>query len=121
MRNQKKGVPTRTVVAIALIFASFISSFALSRAANQTELLWSARSVLIPGSKIIANDLALRRVALPDGDARGMDGIQRARMGEDAAARTDAQTPEASSCQGGERGIATDRGPSAAGLFRHAR
>ena len=69
MRNQKKGVPTRTVVAIALIFASFISSFALSRAANQTELLWSARSVLIPGSKIIANDLALRRVALPDGDA----------------------------------------------------
>lgn len=68
MRTQKKGVPTRTVVAVVLICASFISSFALSSAANQTEMLWGARSVLIPGSRVNASDLVLQRVALPDGD-----------------------------------------------------
>ncbi|MBC7463770.1 MAG: hypothetical protein H7227_05885 [Actinobacteria bacterium] len=67
MNKPRTGIPTRTFVAIVLVIASFISSFVLSRAANRTELLWSAHSVLLPGTVIHPNDLVLRRAALPGG------------------------------------------------------
>jgi hypothetical protein len=68
MKHQKNGNQTRSIIAITLIAASFLSAFILSKAANQTELVWSARSVLSPGTKIGASEILLRRVAIPGGE-----------------------------------------------------
>lgn len=67
MSKPTRGIPTRTVVAGVLVLASFLSSFALSRAANRTELLWSAHTVLLPGTIINTGDLIAKRAALPEG------------------------------------------------------
>jgi hypothetical protein len=66
MSKVNKGISTRTVVSVVLVAASFLSSFVLSRAANQTELLWSAHTVLLPGSLIRVGDIELRRAAFPE-------------------------------------------------------
>lgn len=67
MRRLKKRVQTRTIAAVCLICASFLSAYVLSSMANRTELLWSAKTALIPGMRISSNDLAPKRVAIPDG------------------------------------------------------
>jgi len=67
MSKTKGGISSRTIVAIVLVSASFVSSFVLSRAANRTELLWSAHTVLLPGTIIRPGDIELRRAALPEG------------------------------------------------------
>lgn len=67
MSKPRGGISTRTVVASVLVFASFLSSFALSRAANQSKLLWSARTVLLPGTVIHSGDLIPKLAALPEG------------------------------------------------------
>jgi hypothetical protein len=37
--------------------------------ANRTELLWSARTSLVPGSEISMNDVVAKRATIPDGTA----------------------------------------------------
>lgn len=37
--------------------------------ANRTELLWSAKTLLVPGSEISLNDLLAKRAAIPGGSA----------------------------------------------------
>jgi hypothetical protein len=67
MNKAKSGISSRTIVAVVLVAASFLSSFVLSRAANRTELLWSAHGVLLPGALIRSGDIELRRAAIPEG------------------------------------------------------
>lgn len=67
MRRSKKRIQTRTIAAVSLIFASFLSAYLLSSMANRTELLWSAKTSLIPGTEISRKDLVPKRVAIPDG------------------------------------------------------
>lgn len=67
MSKLSTKISSRTLIAIALVVASFLASFTLSRAANRTELLWSAHSVLLPGTVIHASDLVSSRAALPGG------------------------------------------------------
>ncbi len=58
---------TRTIAAVSLICASFLSAYFLSSMANKTELLWSAKTSLAPGTEISLEDLTPKRVAIPDG------------------------------------------------------
>lgn len=67
MRRSKKRMPTRTIAAMTLIGASFISAYALSSMANRTELLWSAKKSLIPGIEISTNDLVATKASIPAG------------------------------------------------------
>lgn len=67
MRRTKKRVQTRTIAAVSLICASFLSAYALSSTANRTELLWSAKTSLIPGTEISMKDLVAKRAAMPEG------------------------------------------------------
>lgn len=47
--------------------ASFLSAYLLSSMANRTELFWSAKTSLVPGSQISANDLIPKRASIPGG------------------------------------------------------
>lgn len=47
--------------------ASFLSAYLLSSIANRTELFWSAKTSLVPGSQISMNDLVPKRAAIPGG------------------------------------------------------
>lgn len=67
MRRPKKRMQVRTIASASLICASFLSAYLLSSMANRTQLLWSARSSLVPGAEISLNDLVPKRVAIPDG------------------------------------------------------
>ncbi len=67
MRRFSKRVPTRPIAAVILICASFLSAYVLSSAANRTELLWSARTALVPGTVISQNELIATRAAIPGG------------------------------------------------------
>lgn len=64
MKRPSTSSQTRSIVAIALIVASFLSAFILSRAANRTELVWSARTLLNRGDVVTMENLELRRVAM---------------------------------------------------------
>lgn len=52
---------------MSLIGASFISAYVLSSMANRTELLWSAKSSLLPGAEISTNDLIAAKASIPAG------------------------------------------------------
>jgi hypothetical protein len=67
MRRSKSRVPTRTIAAVILIGASFVSAYVLSSMANRTQLLWSARNSLIPGIEISTNDLEATKASISDG------------------------------------------------------
>lgn len=67
MRQPKHRVQTRTIAAISLICASFLSAYVLSSMANRTELLWSAKTPLAPGVRISLSNLVPKRIAIPDG------------------------------------------------------
>ncbi len=67
MRRFSKRVPTRSIAAVILICASFLSAYVLSSTANRTELLWSARTALVPGTAISQNELIAKRAAIPGG------------------------------------------------------
>jgi hypothetical protein len=67
MRRSKSRVPTRTIAAVILIGASFVSAYVLSSMANRTQLLWSARHSLIPGIEISTNDLVATKASILDG------------------------------------------------------
>ena len=47
--------------------ASFLSAFLLSSMANRTELFWSTRTTLVPGTQITIGDLVAKRAAIPGG------------------------------------------------------
>ena len=67
MRRPKKRITTRSIAAATLICASFLSAYLLSAMANRTQLLWSARTPLAPGTEISLSSLVSKRVAIPDG------------------------------------------------------
>lgn len=67
MRKPKQRVQTRTIAAVSLICASFLSAYVLSSMANRTELLWSAKTSLAPGVRISLSNLTPKRIAIPDG------------------------------------------------------
>jgi hypothetical protein len=69
MTSYKRKSRTRLITAIALIAASFLSAFILSSLSNRTELVWAARTPMIPGHVIVPTDLQTHRVALPEGDS----------------------------------------------------
>lgn len=69
MRRSKTRLQTRSVAAVILLCASFLSAYLLSSMANRTEFLWSARTSLVPGSEISTKDLVAKRAAFPDGSA----------------------------------------------------
>jgi hypothetical protein len=69
MRRSKTRLQTRTIAAVILLCASFLSAYLLSSMANRTELLWSAKTSLLPGSEISIKDLVAKRAAIPDGSA----------------------------------------------------
>ena len=54
---------------MTLMCASFLSAYLLSSMANRTELLWSARTSLVPGSEISMSDLVAKRAAIPGGSS----------------------------------------------------
>lgn len=52
---------------MTLIGASFISAYVLSSMANRTELLWSAKTSLLPGSEISRNSVIATKASIPVG------------------------------------------------------
>jgi len=67
MKKPKQRIQTRTIAAVSLICASFLSAYVLSSMANRTELLWSAKTPLAPGVRISLNNVIPKRIAIPDG------------------------------------------------------